>query len=199
MALVLTNADILSTLELLADGIFRAESGTTTSLVCSALANNILNVDGYVLVFMSSDLYSKETTVSNYDINTNTITLTDTQTGAVTKSTKFALLETSYYNFMTRAEDIMTDIFRNKGLDITLFLTTAQLKELHIYKTIELICRSKMNGALDEDVYFAQTEYFSNIFDSALSNLKADYDANEDGTISEDEENMRITTITLVR
>jgi hypothetical protein len=44
------------------------------------------------------------------------------------------------------------------------------------------------NDATAEDSYWNKHLLYSDLFETTLINLKADYDANEDGIISEDEE-----------
>ena len=88
---------------------------------------------------------------------------------------------------------------RNSGYDLALFLTEPQLKEMYIYKTIELICAGLMNDAQDQDVYFANYERFKDLYVSERTSLIADYDANENGTIEEGEEILNIGQVGFAR
>lgn len=198
MALTLTNADIIQTLEMLSEQILKAEGGTTTTLISNDLAS-VSDVEGYLIAFLSGNLNGVEVFVDSMDTGTNTATLSTTLSEAVTKTTKFAIFETGYQSFITRSEAIIDDTFRNKGLKLELFLNTAQLKEMHIYKTIELICLSKRKDALDEDIYHSNYLAFRDLFSSELSLLIADYDTNEDGIIQEGEELQALGQIEFVR
>ena len=93
----------------------------------------------------------------------------------------------------------MVNHFRNNGRDIDLFLETTQLKEAHIYKTIELICSSRMNDGDAQDAYFVNYERFKAMYETEVTTLIADYDANEDGTISEDEEDTNVGQVSFTR
>ena len=70
---------------------------------------------------------------------------------------------------------------------------------MYIYKTIELVCSSLMNDGVADDVYFVQSERFKELYDAEISSMVADYDANEDGVISEDEELNKLGQISLIR
>ena len=76
---------------------------------------------------------------------------------------------------------------RNRGLDIDLFLTTAQVKELHLTKCLELICMAKRQDADTDDIFHESYLVFKENYESELTTIKADYDTDEDGTIEEAE------------
>lgn len=192
MALALTNSDIIETLESLADQILKAEGGTTNTLISNELTN-VSEVEGYLICFMSGDLLGQETYIQSVNESTSTVTLENTLTNNVTTKTKFAILETGYESNIKRAEDIITSLLRNKGLDIDLFLNNAQLKQIHIYKTIELICLSKREDADSEDFYHSNFESFRELFQIEFSTLVADYDSNKNGVIDEGEENQKVS------
>lgn len=198
MALILTNADIIQTLEMLADQILKAEDGTTSTIKSEQLIS-ISDIEGYIVVFLNGELNGINSSILSVDGEAETVTLDDVLPYQVTRTTKFAILETGYLSFVTRAEAIITSAFRNKGIDINLFLNDAQLKELHIYKTIELICLSKRRDATDEDVYHSNYESFKSLYNLEFANLAADYDANENGVIDEDEELTQIGQVSFFK
>ena len=103
-------------------------------------------------------------------------------------STGFGIVYLDYTTYIDRAYDIINNELRNRGLDIDLFLTTSQVKELHLTKCLELICMSKRQDADTDDIYHESYLVFKQNYDGELVNLKADYDTDEDGTIEEVEE-----------
>jgi len=92
-----------------------------------------------------------------------------------------------YQTYIDRAYDIIANEMRNRGLDVTLFITTAQVKELHLTKCLELICMAKRQDADSDDIYHETYLVFKENYESELTTIKADYDTDEDGTIEEAE------------
>ena len=103
---------------------------------------------------------------------------------------EFCVVSKGFQSDVSQATSIVANDMRNRGYDIDLFLNyQIQLKEMYIYKSIELICAGLMNDGQDQDVYFVNYERFKTLYEAEASNLIADYDANEDGEIDEGEEN----------
>lgn len=194
--LTLTNSDIIQTLESLASEILKAEGGSTTTVKSEDLFE-CGDVIGNTIVFLNGNLLGQEATIQS--ANNDIFTLDTELTNAVTNKTKFAHLEVGFSNFISRAEAIIADKLRNKGLKLELFLTSAQLKELHTYKTIELICLSKRRDANDDDIYHANYLTFQELFNVEFGSLVADYDADEDGNIDTDEENTNVGQVSFLR
>lgn len=195
MALTLTNADIIGRLTILADYYYKANSGSTTTAVNTRLADESDLSFGYVC-FLSGDNKGLDRIITEHTDSTITF---DALTTAVDSAIEFAIVEVGYLSYMRQARDFIDNYLRNKGLDLDLFLTESQLKELQIYKTIELACDSKMNDAADTDVYYANSEKYKKLFDLEINKLVADYDENESGAIETDEELAKIAQPRLVR
>ena len=188
MAWVLKNADIIAALPILADHYEKADSGSTTQLVCSRLT--LLTegeVKGAIIGFISSDTAGTDAVVTSYEGGSGTFGFA-ALSNAVNGSTGFGIVYIDFTSFINRAYDIIKNEMRNRGLDIDLFLTTTQVKELHLTKTLELICMSKRQNADTDDIYHESYLVFKENYESELTTLKADYDTDEDGTIEEAEE-----------
>ena len=187
MAWTLKNADIIQALPLLADHYEKADSGSTTNLVCSRL-NLLTNgeVIGATIGFINGDLAGTDVTIVSYEGTSGTFGFA-AASNAVDKSTGFGIVYIDYQSFINRAYDIIKNEMRNRGLDIDLFLTTTQVKELHLTKALELICMSKRQDADTDDIYHQSYLAFKENYESELTTLKADYDTDEDGTIEEAE------------
>lgn len=198
MALTLTNYDIVQSLEMLSSEILKADGGTTNTLISDDLSElGDATIAGYLIVFLSGDVIGQEAYITG---GTNgTYTLDTTLTNSIANKTKFTYLEGGFKSFISRAESILTSHFRNKGMNIDLFLNNAQLKELHIYKTVELICLSKRNSANDDDAYHSNYIAFKDLYEAEFSNLVADYDTNENGVIDDGEELQQIGQVSFVR
>ncbi len=189
--MTITNADIVSRLKLLADEHLKADSGTLTTAVNSSISegNDYTNS---LICFISGDNISIDRVITSYATATGTFTF-DVLTATVTNIDEFCVVSKGFLSDVAQATNIVTNDLRNRGYNVDLFLNfQTQLKELYIYKTIELVCASLMNDGQDHDVYFVNYERFKNLYEVESSTLIADYDADEDGNIDVGEENLNI-------
>ena len=189
MAWTLTNADIISALEVLADYYEKADGGSTTTLTCERLKSfDDDEMVGATIGFVNGDNAGTDATITSYT-STNTATFGFAAlSNAVDSSTGFGIVLIDYTTYINRAYDIIKNEMRNRGLDVDLFLTTTQVKELHLVKTLELICMAKRQDADSDDIYHESYLVFKENYESELTTIKADYDTDEDGTIEEAEE-----------
>ena len=188
MAWVLKNADIIAALPVLADYFEKADGGSTTTLTCKRLTS--LDEDEFVgatIGFINGDNAGVDATITSYTSNTTATLGFAALSNAVDASTGFGVVLIDYQTYIDRAYDIIANEMRNRGLDITLFKTTAQVKELHLTKSLELICMAKRQDADSDDIYHESYLVFKENYESELTTLKADYDTDEDGTIEEAE------------
>jgi len=183
MAWVLTNADIISALPILADHFEKADSGSTTTLVSGRLTDLVeAEIVGATVGFTTGDNAGTDAVITSYTDSTGSFGF-DAVDNTVDSSTGFGIVYLDYSSFINRAYDIIKNEMRNKGLDIDLFKTTAQVKELHLVKALELICMAKRQDADTDDIFNESYNVFKENYESELSTLKADYDTDEDGTI----------------
>lgn len=196
MALTLTNADIINALPYLADIYAKAQGGTVTTLVSDELLGLTDDVKGASITFLNGDNAGVTKVVQSVVTNTATF---EAVTTAIDSSTTYGLTFESFDSFVTRAYDIIKNSFRNMGKDIDLFLTVAQIKELHLLKTLELICLSKRRDATDTDINHMNFLLFSEQYSMEVTTLKADYDYNEDGTIDDGEELSKMGQVVLIK
>lgn len=196
MALSLTDYDIISTLSSLGGEVRKAEGGSITTLVDQSLSFNNDSLLGSTIVFVNGLNIGTSVKVSSYASNTLTF---DALANPVEAGVNYSLLNETYESYIARADALITEAFKNAGLDISLMLNVAQLKELHIAKTISLICLSKRHDALDDDMYHSNYVAFDEMYKTMYAGIVVDYDANNDGTISEDEENQELTQVGFLR
>jgi len=199
MAWTLTNADIISALPLLADHYEKADSGSDTQLVCTRLTNLVNSeVVGATIAFVNGDNAGSDAVVTSYSSGSGTLGFAQLS-NAVNNQTGFGIVYISYQVFIDRAYDIIANEMRNKGIDVDLFLTTSHVKELHLTKTIELVCLSKRHNADADDIYHESYLVFKEKYEKEVTTLKADYDLDEDGTIDEDIEEKVSAQVRLIR
>ena len=195
--MVLSNADIVGRLKLLADEHLKADAGTTTTVVNRTLIDGA-NLDDRFVCFITGANIGLDRVITGFDGVTGTITF-DALTDAITSSDEFCIVKTGFQSDVVQAEYAIRNDLRNRGYDLDLFLNEPQLREMYIYKTIELVCASLMNDGEPQDVYYVQYLRFKDLYDKELVSLIADYDANESGAIDEGEENMKLGQIGFVR
>lgn len=182
----ITNADIVGRLKLLADYHLKADSGSTTTAVSALLIDEPTLANAYIC-FINGDNIGIDRVVTSFLSESGRCTF-DAVTSAVTSTDEFCITRKGFLSDIAQARIVISNDFRNMGYDIDLFLTTAQLKELYIYKTIQLICGGLMNDGDDQDIYFVNYERFKELYDLEKAFIAADYDADESGTITDDEE-----------
>jgi hypothetical protein len=188
MAWVLKNADIIAALPILADHFEKADSGSTTTLVSGRLTDLVeAEIVGATVGFTTGDNAGTDAVITSYTDSTGTFGF-GAVSNAVDSSTGFGIVYLDYNSYINRAYDIIKNEMRNRGLDIDLFITTAQIKELHLTKTLEIICMSKRQDANTDDIFNESYNVFKENYESELTTLKADYDTDEDGTIETVEE-----------
>lgn len=186
----LTNADIVSAFPKLADFNERADSGTITSLVSERLKDmNVEQMTGSTICFITGANAGTDSVITSHDPVTGAIEFTAITT-AVDGTSVFGIIYHDFKTYVNRAYAIIDNEMRNKGLDINLFLNHAQLKELHLVKTLELICLAKRQGADNEDIYHQSYLLYAEKYIKELGSIRADYDVDKDGNISDDEKGL---------
>ena len=189
MAWTLTNADIISAFPILADYYEKADGGSTTTLTCKRLTSyDEDELVGATIGFINGDNAGVDAAITSYTSNSTATFGFSALANAVNSSTGFGIVLIDYTTYVNRAYAIIKNEMRNRGLDIDLFLTTVQVKELHLIKTLQLICMAKRQDADSDDIYHESYLVFKENYESELTTLKADYDTDEDGTIEEAEE-----------
>ena len=191
MSWTLTNADVISSFPLLADFHEKADGGSTTTLTCKRLTSLASEeIIGSTITFLTGLNAGTDAVVTNY-ASSSTATFTfGALSNSVDSSMGFGIVLKDYTSHINRAYNIIANEMRNRGLDVTLFKTLTQVKELHLQKALELICLSKRQDADNNDIFHESYMLFKEQYESELTTLKADYDEDEDGTIQESEEKL---------
>ena len=195
--MTVSNADIVSRLKLLADEHLKADSGDLVSVTSSALIDEP-DISNQFICFVSGANIGLDRVINTFTTATGVITF-DTLATEMTNVDEFCIVKTGFQSDVAQAEMAIRNDLRNSGYDLALFLTEPQLKEMYIYKTIELICAGLMNDAQDQDVYFANYTRFKTLYESERTSLIADYDANNDGSIDASEEDLIIGQVGFAR
>jgi len=195
----LKNADIISALPILADHYEKADSGSTTELVCGRLTALVeAEMVGATISFITGDNKGEDATITTYTDSTGTFGFS-ALSNSVDSATVFGIVYLDFQSYIGRAYDMIKNEMRNKGIDIDLFLTVSQMKELHLTKTLELICVAKRQDADTDDIFHQNYMLFKERYEKEMTTLKADYDIDEDGVIDEDAEEDVSVQVRLVK
>ena len=189
--MIITNADIVGRLKLLADEHLKADSGSTTTAVNSFIKDGSDYTNSFIC-FVSGDNVGIDEVITSYATATGTFTF-NAVANAVTNVDEFCVVSKGFQSDVAQATSIVKNDMRNRGYDVDLFLNyQTQLKEMYIYKTVELVCGSLMNDGQDQDVYFIHKTNFKELYELEASTLIADYDSDESGDITTEEETERV-------
>ena len=189
--LTLTNAEIINASPLLlADLVGKANEGTATTVVSREYRNlEEEDIVGAYICFIGGSHKGQDRIITSYTTTGGVGTFGfDALDSPVGETDVFAILFVNYLAGAERASEIIESDLLKKGYELQYFTNEAQLKELHLNKTVSHICQSKMQNANTDDTYFVNYEIFEERYQRELSTLIADYDADENGTISESEE-----------
>jgi len=184
--MALTNADILKELPKLSDlsnNTLKAVSGTLTTLTTNDDDIDDSFNNSYIC-FLSGGLSGVDRVINNIS---NSIITFDTLSETVLNTTQYSITKNGFISYIEKSNNILINDFRNAGKDFNLFLTVLQLKQLHLYKTIELICQNLMQDGNNDDIFFIHYSDYKKMYSNEFMRLKADYDLDKDGSIDSDE------------
>ncbi len=184
MLLSLTNAKLIQNLQLLSDYTARVDVGGTNSITIQSLTSEIINANDTLCVLSGvnagCDIEIEGFNGGVFDLGSNDKVLS--------KRDVVAILSIPFYGYITQAEKNIENDLRNKGKLLKNFLTVSQIEQVHIYKTLALICGDKRNSGDLSDIYNSNFDRFSSLYTQSLSALLADYDYNLNGSIEKSEE-----------
>ena len=122
--------------------------------------------------------------VNDYDNTTNTITFEPARSTAIT--TENYVLRRSYQSQINLAGEKVVEDLNKNAKRAYLLIDSTQCKRLVIYKFFETYFQALREAEGDKNDL--QFKYYSEKYASELNNLKVDYDEDEDGDITEEEQ-----------
>ncbi len=105
--MVITNADIVSRLKLLADEHLKADSGSTTTAVNSSISDGS-DYTNNLICFISGDNIGVDKVVTSYTVATGTFTF-DVLTAAITGVDEFCVVSKGFLSDVAQATSIVTN------------------------------------------------------------------------------------------
>lgn len=165
--------------------------GTVTSLISDELIPLNIDFKGGDLEIFNTDTDSHRAEVTAWDKTTGTVTFApaaDTATSIA--SGKRFNIRGSYQRFIDTAYDkhVTKDIRNRIGLKAR-FIDTTVTETLTVYKSLELICFSKVEEL--DDKWDIRAKKFKQDYSDEYAKLNEPVDYNDDGEISNDENNSR--------
>lgn len=106
--------------------------------------------------------------------------------------------QTSYYEQIRKAFGQVKKDIKNKGRRPEMLIDGAQIKEVIIYKALEIICFAFAKSP-EEDIWWEKHQKWADMYDTEFAKLLIKYDEDESGTIEEDEKSKSMQEISFRR
>lgn len=163
------------------------ELGSTSSLVCTTLQNDERNFKGGRIEIFITDTETHHAKITLHE--QNTITFTPVYSSAITDNTVFKIRPSFQYIIDRAFDDFVWRDIRNKVPVTSGFIDSTVLKNLTVYKALELYCL----GAVEEesDKWDLRYTRFKEAYETEYTKLSEPYDISEDGNVSDKENQNR--------
>lgn len=201
LSIPITDDDLFNELESLRN-VARQEAGTATSATSSTLVDTAERSEdndfwnGGSIEILSGTGAGQFREVTDFVQSTSTITVSPDWT-TTPDSTSTYLIVRSFTKKIQQAFRLLETKLYNKGRRHELIIESSQIEFPLIYLTVHHICLDLMSEEGDKWSLLA-VEYEKK-FDDAYKQMRVEYDANESGTITADEEHNATTTVRLSR
>ena len=172
-------------------------AGSTSTLVCSKLANDERNYKGGRIEIFISDTIVHPAKITNHV--SNTLTFSPAYSSAIGNSTVFKIRPSFQYIIDRAFNDYVWRDVRNKVPAASGYIDTDVLKNLTVYKALELYCVGSVEIA--DDKWDLRYNRFKEDYQAEYLKLKEPYDISEDGNISDKEDDNRpnYTSVSILR
>lgn len=172
--------------------IFEITGETDTNGTLSTLQDNMLKSDnrdftgGKVEIFVL-DTKVHEANITTYSKTTGIITFSPSYSSTITNGIKYMVRE-SYSNLIQTSFDsfVIKDVRNRIGLG-SKWIDSNIIKNLIIFKTLNLFCFHAIESEADK--WFLRARQYESMYNDELQKIKEPTDENEDGNISDSENN----------
>lgn len=191
-----SDQDLISENRMLENGIQEeggeASSGSTTTLVDlnRSEANDWWNGGKLFVMPLLDDGKITEHTVTDFVSSTGTITFTPARTAVTTEA---YTIRRSYQQQITTAGEIVQADIASNGKQAYLMIDSTQVNRLIIYKCLERWFQQARKA--EGDQYDLQFNYYRGEYDKLFNSIPLMYDADDSGSIEEDEQQVGTFTI----
>ncbi len=173
-----------------------ADSGTASTLVDTEMKEESDFWTGGTLEILSGTGSVQVREITDFVQSTSTFTVspnfaTNPDTTSIYKVTR------SFTKKIQQSFDELSTMIYNKGNRAALILESSQVKFPLIYLTLSKICRDFADEV--EDKWDRLSVTYKEMFDNAFTNMKLEYDEDESGSITGDEEGRNMNVIRTFR
>lgn len=188
-------------------GDIREKSQSVFGAVVSATASTL--VDAKNLSVFTDDTFNNGT-VEAIDasgvVQRRTVTDFVQSTGSLSITPNWASTPDTTYRYvvykpqkakMDIAFEILLNDIRAKGFRPALIMNSADLKFIHAFKTLHLICMDFMKA--DGDLWSVLSDKYAELYKDSFGKLIFQYDTDESGAIGEAEKNQTLSRLYMVR
>jgi hypothetical protein len=165
------------------------DTGTTTTLISSELVPLNINFKGGDLEIYLTDTTSHRAEITAWNSTLGTVTFTPAYTSVISTGLRFDI-RASYQRFIDEAytQHVSRDMRNRIGLKAR-FIDSTVTRNLTIFKSLELICFSKVEEV--DDKWDLRAKKFKDEYSAEYSKLQEPVDYNDDGSISDEENKSR--------
>lgn len=165
-----------------------SQAGTESNGTCSIIQSNRLIADkrnwkgGFIEIYITSTEihYAR---ITNFTSSTGTVYFDPEYPGSIAASTKFRI-RTSYSSIIEIAyDDHVWQALRNKNKLASGYIDSNVTKKLTIFKALEIISLGHVEKI--DDLWDNRYKMFQTMYNSELQKFYEAYDINEDGDISD--------------
>lgn len=177
-------------------------TGTATSATSSTLLDTARRkeVDDYwkggIIEILSGTGSNQRRTISGFTQSSSTINVSPNWVTTPSTDSIYRVVR-SFSDKIIQSFEELEQMFYNKGNRQSLILESSQIRTVLLYLTLEKICRD-LSDELDDKWDRLATVYMEK-FEKAFNNLKLDYDADESGTIDEQEQATSLNSLRIFR
>jgi len=164
--------------------------GTTTTLIDADLISDGRDFTNGVVEIYTSDSEAEICSISSYDVSTGTITFDRSLGNAVESGTRYAYRD-AFYTLREQAYNIVLDLIRIKVGLAAGYLDSNTVRRLIVFQALKIYCQAAREN--EGDKWSLRFQYFDKIFDDEYSAFIHAYDFDEDGKISEYEDDSKPT------
>jgi hypothetical protein len=201
LSIPLTDDDLYAELESLRKANAQ-KTGTATSATSSTLVDTTKLKDaddfwkGGTIETLSGTGLNQRRTITGFTQSTSTVTVTPSWTTTPDSTTTYRIVR-SYTEKINQSFEELEQMFYNKGNRQSLILESSQIKVVLLFLTLEKICRDLSDET--DDKWDRLAEVYMEKFDKSFNALKLDYDADESGTIDDEETASSINSLRIYR
>lgn len=191
-------------------GDVKAKNENVQGVPTSAAAGTLLDTNtlknypddyfnnGIVEVVLPTTGAVQRRTVTDFVQSTGTLSVTPNWATTPDTTYKYIVYKPFRVKLDAAWELLMNDI-RSKGFRPALIMNSADLKQVHTFKTLELICLDFMKTGSVDDLWLVLSEKYGERYQKAFDTLRFQYDENQSGGISSGEQDKSPGGLKMVR